>query len=263
DDFPPYFPRDTISLRTQHNLLLMHNDKKFSLEDIVTTKHSNRVLLADRVKNDLVKAVRRTEPTREVKAAIDMLDEWDNTSAAGSRGGTLFENWWTEYSRNRDSSNLYKNEFKVSRPLETPNGLADGRRAADAFAKAVENTTKQYGDWGVTWGEAHRLRTGDLDLPVSGGSGRLGIFRVLAFRKADDGKQVARGGDGFVMAVEFADTPKAYSIVAYSQSEVEDSPHFNDQAELFANNQMKQVAFTESEIRASLLSSYHPGEKHP
>lgn len=263
DDFPPYFPRNTISLRTQHSLLLVHNDKKFDLEDIVKTKHSNRVLLADRVKGDLVKAVRHAGPTGEVKAAIDMIEQWNNTSAAESRGGTLFEDWWVEYSRDQDASKLYKNPFKVSRPLKTPNGLADSKRAAAAFAKAVENTTEQFGSWNVAWGEAHRLRTGNLDLPVSGGSGRLGIFRVLAFRKADDGKLVARGGDGFVMAVEFAETPKAYSIVAYSQSEVEGSPHFNDQAKLFANNQMKRVAFTESEIRASLLSSYRPGEKHP
>jgi acyl-homoserine-lactone acylase len=261
DDFPDYFPDNTISLRTQHNLQLLHNDKKFSLEDTVELKHSTRVLLADRVKDDLIKAVRRARPNEETRNAIDLLERWDNTSSAESAGGVLFGNWWTEYSR--DQTELYKNTFNVSRPLKTPNGLADRERAVAAFDIALEKTTEQFGRWDVTWGEVHRLRTGDLDLPLSGGSGRLGIFRVLAFKDGDDGKREARGADGFVMCIEFGDTPKAYSIVAYSQSEIELSPHYNDQAELFASNRMKRVSFTESEIRASLISNYRPGKELP
>jgi acyl-homoserine-lactone acylase len=112
-----------------------------------------------------------------------------------------------------------------------------------------------------TWGETHRLRKGSVDLPLSGGSGLMGSFRVLDFHKADDGKLVASGGDSWVFAVEFSQPPKAYTVVAYSQSDVAGSPHYSDQAALFAGNKMKRAAFTESEIQAQLLKTYHPGEE--
>ena len=89
----------------------------------------------------------------------------------------------------------------------------------------------------------------------------MGCFRIVGYREAEDGKLVARTGDSWVFAVEFADTPKAYTIIAYSESEVEGTPHFSDQAELFANRKMTRAAFTEKEIKKQLIASYHPGEE--
>ena len=62
-----------------------------------------------------------------------------------------------------------------------------------------------------------------------------------------------------MFAVEFGDTPRAYSILAYGQSSREDSPHHTDQLEMFARGEMKEVAFTEQEIERDLLRSYRPG----
>jgi len=45
-----------------------------------------------------------------------------------------------------------------------------------------------------------------------------------------------------VLAVEFGDPPRAYSVLAYGNSNQEDSPYFYDQAEMFANNTLKPVA---------------------
>ena len=84
---------------------------------------------------------------------------------------------------------------------------------------------------------------------------------MLDFRRDADGKLVANTGDSFVFAVEFSQPPKAYSVLAYSQSDVPSSPHFADQAPLFAAGKMKRVAFTEEEIKAHTKKSYRPGEE--
>ena len=96
--------------------------------------------------------------------------------------------------------------------------------------------------------------------PISAASSAP-VVRVLNFARADDGKLVANGGDGWVLAVEFGDVPRAYSILAYGQSPDPDSPHHDDQAKMFAKNTMKMVAFTEADIRVQLLQSYYPGEE--
>jgi acyl-homoserine-lactone acylase len=124
----------------------------------------------------------------------------------------------------------------------------------------VEETKQLFGSLDVAWGEVHRMRLGELDLPIGGCSGFFGCFRVLWFDDGEDGKQVVAGGDGWVIAVEFGrDGPRAYSILAYGQSNNPDSPHHTDQAEMFARGEFKQVAFTEDEIAADLQRRYRPG----
>ena len=71
------------------------------------------------------------------------------------------------------------------------------------------------------------------------------------------------GGDGWVIAIEFADTPRAYSVLAYGESAREDSPHHADQAEMFARGEMKRVAFTERDIEAQTIRRYRPGAIAP
>jgi len=52
------FEKPRLSLRGQLALELIGGDNKVSLEDVIRTKHSYRMLLADRVKKDLVAAVK-------------------------------------------------------------------------------------------------------------------------------------------------------------------------------------------------------------
>jgi acyl-homoserine-lactone acylase len=79
--------------------------------------------------------------------------------------------------------------------------------------------------------------------------------------KLDNQKRETRGGDGWIIAVEFGKTPRAYSVLAYGQSNKPDSPYFADQLELFANKQMKPVAFTEADIRKQVIREYRPGKE--
>jgi acyl-homoserine-lactone acylase len=260
DAFSFWVQQPQLRLRSQHALEILHNDRVFSLEDVIAAKHSMRMLLADRVKDDLVAAVRRTAPAAEIAQAIDFLAAWDNTVAADSRGGLLFETWWTRYRSLMRGENLHAVEWSDDEPATTPRGLADAVRAAEAFAWAVPETASRYGRWDVAWGEVHRVRRGDVDVPVGGCGGALGCFRVLNFSAEPDGKRVANGGDGWIIAVEFGDQPRAYSVLAYGQSPDPTSPYHADQAALFAANRLKPVLWAEEDIARRTVERYHPGE---
>lgn len=277
EDFPSYYPQPQLRLRSQHSLELIHNDRKLSLEDVVELKHSMRMLMADRVKQDLIEAVEMTNPAGEVAAAINLLKEWDNTVARESRGGVLFKTWWNRYVSTADSGRvssspesvgysatpekLFEQPWSYDNPDSTPYGLADPVRAAETFEWAVEETSERYGNWNLPWGDVHRAVIGDLDVAVAGCTGLLGCYRVLWFtdHRDDDQKLEVRGGDGWVFAVEFGEVQKAYTILAYGQSINEDSPHFNDQLIIFANNEMTPVAITEEEVQNQLIREYRPG----
>ncbi len=259
NDFPKHFPDDRFSLRSQHSLELIHNDDQFSLEQVVEMKHSLRMLLAERVKDDLVAAVEGSDADPTSKQAIKAVGDWNNSVAADTRGSSLFEAWWQIYSK--DDRGGFEVDWSADQPTTTPYGLNQKEWAVEAFAMAIAQMKEKFGDWDLTWGDVHRVRRGKLDLPVSGGSGLMGCFRVVAFKEAEDHKQVVSGGDSWVFAVEFDESPIAYTVVGYSQSEVEGSPHFDDQAKLYSENRMKKAAFTDAEIEAQLLSTYHPGKE--
>ncbi|HEX2166206.1 MAG TPA: penicillin acylase family protein, partial [Longimicrobiales bacterium] len=74
-------------------------------------------------------------------------------------------------------------------------------------------------------------------------------------------RRVVNGGDGWVLAVEFAEVPRAYSILAYGQSPDPESPWHDDQAALFASNRMKRVLWTEEDIERGIVLRYHPGQE--
>jgi acyl-homoserine-lactone acylase len=301
-------------LRSQLGASLVAGNDRLSLEDVVERKHSMRMLMADRVKDDLLAAVAIAdsaalesaalqgaadaaeavgnrlarvaaeadlpEPAEtpapvnvtaeELAAARDLLETWDNTAAPDSRGSVLFKVWYYRYfdlAIDEDDERpfgerfnaLFAEPWTAERPTSTPHGLADPAAAAIAFAGAVAETKGLFGAWDVAWGDVHRFRVGDMDVPAGGCSGTLGCFRVVYYAEADDGLQVAYSGDGWVFAVEFGDTPRAYSVLAYGQSSREDSPHHTDQLEMFARGDLKRVAFTEQDIERDLLRSYRPG----
>lgn len=255
----PNFEPPELNLRSQHAIALIDNNTKLSLEDVVRLKHSYRMLLADRVKPDLIRMVRASGPAPEVAAALATLEAWDNRVAPDSRGATLFEVWWQRYTLRFPDSLRYARRWTTTDPLRTPAGLADSARAVESFTWAVAETVRRHGAADVTWGDVHRLRRGSVDVPLGGCTGALGCFRVIGYTRAEDGKLVATTGDGWVLAVEFTDVPRAYSVLAYGQSPRPESPWHADQAEMFAKGEMKRVAFSPRDIDAQAVVRYRPG----
>ena len=231
-----------LRLRSQHAISLIDNRRKFSLEDVIRLKHSYRMLLADRVKDDLVKAVAaaraRRRPGRRPRAAAPAGTTRPARRAVAPRssscGGAVTR-------RGDRPPEQFAAVWSETDPVRTPRGLADPSRAAEALAWAAAEARTRYGRLDVAWGEIHRVRRGTVDVPVGGCSGALGCFRVLNFaRDPADGKLVASSGDGWVLAVEFGEVPRAYSVLAYGESQRPESPWHADQAGMFARGEAEE-----------------------
>ncbi|HEX8851604.1 MAG TPA: penicillin acylase family protein [Gemmatimonadaceae bacterium] len=257
--YPRYFPAPRLGLRSQLALALIDNSRRLTMHDVLGLKLSYRMLLADRVRDDLVTAVRAAHPDSAVSRAIDMIARWDRTASPESQGGVLFELWWRRYVADARPDSMYAEPWSETKPTSTPRGIRFPERAAQAFVAAVEEATQRYGRADVAWGEVHRIRVGDVDLPAGGCNGDLGCFRVLWFRDAQDGKREAVGGDGWILAVEFGERPRARSVLAYGESDRADSPFHSDQAPLFARGEYKRVDWTPAEIERGTVRRYHPG----
>ena len=253
-------PEARLRLRSQLSLALIHGDAQLSLEDVVELKHSPRMLAAERMLDDLLAVIDASEPTPDLQRARSILGGWDRTAAATSRGGVLFKAWFNAYMQMTDTME-YRVEWDRAAPAQTPFGVGKPDRALAALRLAMEDLADEGVAPDARWGDVHRVVHGDVDVPVSGCEGALGCFRTLSFASLDDGRRVVNRGDGWVFAVEFGEQPRGYSILAYGQSRLEDSPHHDDQAAMFARDEMKPMLWREEQIAAAAIRRYRPGAR--
>jgi penicillin amidase/acyl-homoserine-lactone acylase len=130
----------------------------------------------------------------------------------------------------------------------------------DRLRQAAGVLESRFGRLDVPWSEMNRLRRGRTDIGVDGGPD---LLRAVYSEPAPDGRRRGVAGDSYVLMAEWdgAGRVRSKSIHQFgSATKDERSPHFADQAALFARCGWKPVWLDEAEIRAHLEREYRPGE---
>ncbi|NNF28246.1 MAG: hypothetical protein HKN73_13560 [Gemmatimonadetes bacterium] len=264
-----YLDRDTVAanlpeprlrLRSQLSLELVHGDGLLSLDDAVALKHTPRMLLAERLVEDLVMAL-RDAGDEALSQAASVLADWDRTAAVESRGGVLFKEWAGVYFEEPDTTDLWARPWDLQEPVTTPRGLGRPDKAVSAMEAAIRSLSRREVSPDARWGDVHRIVRGDVDEPAFGCEPTLGCFRALSFEELEDGRLAANRGDAWVLFVEFGDHPRARTVLSYGQTARRGSPHYDDQAGMFARGELKSVAWTDEEIALTEIRRYRPGEE--
>lgn len=254
---PDYIVSGAIGPRTQISLRMLQERERFSLDDMVRAKFNSGMPVGERLRDELVALLKKNETTRkEFAEAANILREWDTRVDKDSRGAFFFLRWWAEYARTAKS--IYREAWSRERPLVTPAGIGDPGKAIQAAVAAIDYIQARRLSLGAPWGEVHRMRRGNYDLPLAGGPMILGCFRSLMFQSEKDGRFSPTYGDSFVLAVEFTNPPTARAVLAYSESSDPSSKHYADQSQIFATDALRPVWFTEQEIAAHLERAYSP-----
>jgi acyl-homoserine-lactone acylase len=142
------------------------------------------------------------------------------------------------------------------------------RPHVQALAEALQLLERAWGTRDVAWGRLSRhqrplpgapvaLDSTRTSLAVGGATGALGS--IFTFESAPFGAatpRIGRGGNSFVKVIEFGPTIRAASILNYGQSGDPESPHFFDQAALYARREFKPAWFSREEVEANSVRSY-------
>ena len=98
-------------------------------------------------------------------------------------------------------------------------------------------------------------------LPVGFPSARWGALSSFGARTYPGTvRMYGTSGNSFVAAVEFGQPLVAKAITVGGLHNDPESPHFDDQAEMYANGEFRDVLFYREDIEANLERRYRPGE---
>ena len=127
----------------------------------------------------------------------------------------------------------------------------------ESLENAVDHLNTHFGRIDPPMSDLLRLRQGDVDLPLDGGSDTLRASTT--WRVDDDGRLSLVHGDSFIQWVEWREGERVHSQsiqpfgAAISRPE---SPHHTDQMELFVNHQLKPVHFWREDAIANARRRY-------
>lgn len=125
---------------------------------------------------------------------------------------------------------------------------------------AVAHLKEHWGRLDMPWGEVNRLRRGDVDMPLGGGPDLLRA--VYARLPQEDGRLVAQGGDTMIYIVDWAPdgTLVSESIHQFGSATLDEtSPHYADQAPLFAEQKFKIMPLDRAALDQQTTRVYRPG----
>ena len=142
------------------------------------------------------------------------------------------------------------------------------RPYVSALADALRLLERRWGTTEVPWGRINRhqrplpgapvvLDTMRASLAVDGTHAELGsVFTFASGPVGQAAPRLGRGGNSFVKVIAFGPTLRAASILNYGQSGDPASPHFFDQAELYARREFKPAWFSRADVEANAVRSY-------
>ncbi|WP_299211667.1 acylase [uncultured Aquimarina sp.] len=248
DDFPGYMSPQSMSFRPQRSARMLIEDESITFDELVDYKLSTRLEFADRILDDLFIAIDSSDSELAKRAKV-VLENWDRTADADSKGMLLFYAWAQKF--NTWNNTNYKEKWNIEKPNTTPDGIADPDRAVQLLEKTVQELEAKFGSLDIAWGTYYRINYNGKNLPANGSDGSMGVFRVAWPGHATDDNMFVGGGDSWVGVIEFGDAVKAKVLLSYGNATQKDSPHFGDQLELFSKKELRDAWFTKAEVKSN------------
>ena len=131
-----------------------------------------------------------------------------------------------------------------------------------AFENAVAYLQEHHGRIDPTWGEVNVLIRGDVSLPLDGGPDTLRAVYPAGF--GTDGRLVANAGDTWIALVEWDEDGSQTADVIHqfgAATRDAESPHYADQAHLFAKKEWRKALLSRAEIAKGARRTYSPHDQ--
>ena len=274
EDYPSYMANNSENPRGIHAVRVLKDRSDFTIDKLIEAAYDPTLTAFE----DLIPALlitaaanRQGEPPASIQSKtqeyIDLLRGWDYKYSLDSTATTLAVYWgqilMNEVSTDAAAANINVYEYMAN------NASSDEKLFT--LRQAANQLEIDFGDWRVPWGEVNRYQrlNGDIvqnfndeaeSLPVAFASSRWGSLASFGSRAYPNTKKMyGTSGNSFVAAVEFGDRVTAKAITVGGLHNDPNSPHFDDQAEMYTQGEFRDVLFYREDIEANLEKEYSPG----
>ena len=270
EDYPAYMAPDDENFRGVHAARVLEDAGDLTLDGLIELAHDPYLPGFENLIGGLLEAWGQAEQRDAALAEpIALLREWDLSTGEESVAMSLAHFYGMNYlERGVTPEGLSEMEAIDYLGTETP--PAD---RLEVLAETVAMLEQDYGDWRTPWGEVNRFQrlSGAIDLEydddkpslaVGMANSRWGALADFGAKRREGTKRLyGDNGNSFVAVVEFGDRATAKSILVGGQSNDPDSPHFDDQAPMYVEQQFKDVAYYREDVERRGQERYRPGQR--
>jgi acyl-homoserine-lactone acylase len=205
---------------------------------------------------------------RKLSAPIQLLRDWDYRWALASAPTSVAVFWGdallgaTEQQAKAADMTVW--DYMADR-------TTDDQRLA-ALTEATDRLVKDFGSVSVPWSEINRFQRNDgaitqtfsdtrASIPIPFTASAWGSLAAFAAKRYP-GTRCYYGtrGNSFVAAVEFGPHVEAWAVSTGGESGHPESHHFLDQAQRYADGNLRKVYFYPNDLKSHTERRYHPGE---
>jgi acyl-homoserine-lactone acylase len=207
---------------------------------------------------------------RDLAEPVAALRGWDYRWSAASVPTALAVTWGDELMAR------VRGRVPVNPEMAIYDYMADSATAAeklDALRAAVSGLGRDFGSWRTPWGEINRFQRPGPDpahpyddarrsVPVPFVSSAWGSLAAISSRTyPGTRRRYGNYGNTFVAVVEFGrDSVRAIAVSPGGESGDPASPHYDDQAERYAEGRLREVYFYPAQLKGHTERVYRPGE---
>jgi acyl-homoserine-lactone acylase len=271
EDYPRYMDSAGENPRGLHATRVLSDRSDFTMASLISAAFDSYlpafarqipVLLAD------YDALPANDPLKKSLAGqISLLRHWDYRWGIASMPTTLAVFWGDILWDKVDTFDTHEG-LSIYDVMATKAG---SQARLQALSEASDRLEKDFGSWGVPWGEVNRFQRIDgaivqpfndakPSIPVPFTSSRWGSLASFgAHRWPGTKRYYGTSGNSFVAVVEFGPKVQARAVTAGGESGHPDSPHFNDEAERYTTGNLRTVYFWPEQLKEHTERVYHPG----
>jgi len=274
EDYPPYMANNSENPRGVHAVRVLQDRSDFTIDKLIEAAYDPTLTAFEDLIPGLL-LITAVDNQGELQASIqsrtleyiDLLRNWDYKFSIDSTATTLAV-YWGQALMAQVATDAFRTKINIYEYMA--NNASMGQKLS-SLRSAAEQLEADFGDWRVPWGDVNRYQriNGDIvqkfddeapSLPVAFGSSRWGSLASFGSRTYPGTKKMyGTSGNSFVAVVEFGDRVTAKAITVGGLHNDPNSPHFDDQAEMYTQGEFRDVLFYREDIEENLEREYSPG----
>ena len=179
----------------------------------------------------------------EISDLLEQIQKWDRVTDANSTGAGAYAMFYYTLAEKYFYKSYYDRNF--SKDL-----------IADCLKDVKEKMIKYFNSSTVKLGEYQKLVRGNKEIPIFG---MPDVITAMTASKYRNGKIQVTHGESYIQLVKFSNKGvEIESIISYGSSDHKDSPHYNDQMELYSKFKTKKMSFDKDYVLKNAKTTYNP-----